>query len=422
VGIGESGGNGGGSGSGSPGGIEPNPGEEFILSYDVNSADQNTLYITNTQGENFVPVTQTKLKRKPSLVDNGSWGVMVSENSEMMSIVMSGSYAEEVIYDGAIWDNVAVSKDGKRIAAITTSIDSAIWVYDYGKQGWAKYHLYSPTFTPGITVDNVLYADAIEWDNTGQYLIFDAYNEMVNNDGENIDYWDVGVLRVWSNASNNWGDGKIEKVFTSLPEGVSIGNPSFSKNSPYIIAFDYYNANDNSFAILGANLETGDVATIYENNDLGYPNYSTDDDILVFGTNYDNKQVVGEIALQADKINSTGNAYLLIDVAKWPLWYATGDRNLMDVKEQPVEETFFSNIYPNPASGDVSVVFNAEKNEDYKITVASVLGQIMMNKVGVSSNGLNKVAMDLSSLSAGTYVVNIAVGSKVKTHKVVKIE
>jgi Zn-dependent metalloprotease len=422
VGIGESGGNGGGSGSGSPGGIEPNPGEEHILSYDVNSSDNNTLYISNIQGQNFVPVTQTKLKRKPSLVDNGSWGVMVSEGSEMMSIEMSGSYTEHVIYDGAIWDNVAVSKDGKRIAAITTSVDSAIWVYDYGKQSWAKYHLYSPTFTPGITVDNVLYADAIEWDNTGQYLIFDAYNEMVNNDGENIDYWDVGVLRVWSNASNNWGDGKIEKVFTSLPEGVSIGNPSFSKNSPYIIAFDYYNANDNSFAILGANLETGDVATIYENNDLGFPNYSIDDDILVFGTNYENKQVIGEIALQADKINSTGDAYLLIDVAKWPLWYATGDRDLMDVKEQPVEKAFFSNIYPNPASGDVSVVFNAEKNEDFRISVTSVLGQIMMNKEGVSTNGLNKIAMNLSRLSAGTYVVNISVGNKVKTHKVVKID
>jgi len=173
---------------------------------------------------------------------------------------------------------------------------------------------------------------------------------------------------------------------------------------------------------LGANLETGDVATIYENNDLGFPNYSIDDDILVFGTNYENKQVIGEIALQADKINSTGDAYLLIDVAKWPLWYATGDRDLMDVKEQPVEKVFFSNIYPNPASGDVSVVFNAEKKEDYRITVTSVLGQIMMNKEGISTNGLNKVVLDISNLTVGTYVVNISVGNKVKTHKIVKIE
>ncbi len=420
VGIGNSGSGGGGNGSGGPGGIETNPGEEYILSYDVNPADPYTLYISNTQGEDFVAASQTKLKRKPSLVDNGSWGIMVSENSEMMTIDLS-SFEENVISDELIWDNVAVSKDGNRIAAITTSVDSAIYVYDLNLGYWMKYHLYSPTFTPGITVDNVLYADAIEWDYTGQYLVFDAYNEMVNNDGENIDYWDVSIIRVWDNGSNTWGDGKIEKVFTSLPEGVSIGNPSFAKNSPYIIAFDYYNANDNSFAILGANLETGDVATIYENNDLGFPNYSNHDDILVFGTNYQNKQIVGEIALQADKINSTGSAYVLIDVAQWPVWYVTGDRDLNNVKEKPQDEAFFSNVYPNPAVGDISVVFNSKRTEDYHVTVYSVFGQLILSKAGRTSNGLNKLNFNVGNLPAGTYTVNITLSNMTKTHKLVKV-
>jgi hypothetical protein len=421
VGIGDSGTGGGGSGSGSPGEIEVNPGQDYLLSYDVNSSDPNTLYISSTDGTNFTAISQTKLKRKPSLVDNGSWGVMITENNEMKSISMSGSYEENVISPDLIWDNVAVSKDGKRIAAITTSVDSAIYVYDYAIGSWAKFHLYSPTFTPGVTVDNVLYADAIEWDYTGQYLIFDAYNEMVNNNGENIDYWDVGVIRVWDNGSNYWGDGKIEKVFTSLPEGVSIGNPSFSKNSPYIIAFDYYNANDDSYAVLGANLETGDVATIYENNDLGFPNYSKLDNIVVFGTNYQNKQVIAEIQVQSDKISPTGDAYLLVDVAKWPVWYATGDRDLMDVKENLVVPGFFSNVYPNPSSGSISVVFDAKANQDYYVTVYNVFGQQMITQKGVTDNGLNKSTLSLDDFAEGTYIVTITVGNQVKTHKVVKI-
>ncbi len=421
VGIGNSGSGGGGNGSGGPGGIEPNPGQEYLLSYDVNTSDPNTLYISNTQGDDFVAISQTKLKRKPSLVDNGSWGVMISESSEMRSIVLSDSYEETVISGDLIWDNVAVSKDGNRIAAITTSVDSAIYVYDYNLGYWMKYHLYSPTFTPGITVDNVLYADAIEWDYTGQYLVFDAYNEMENNDGENIDYWDVGIIRVWDNGANSWGDGKIEKVFTSLPEGVSIGNPSFSKNSPYIIAFDYYNANDDSYAVLGANLETGDVATIYENNDLGFPNYSIQDDVLVFGTNYQNKQVIGEIALQSDKINSTGDAYLLIDVAKWPVWYATGDRDLNDVKEKSKATSFFSNIYPNPAVSKVSVVFSTNTKQDYEVKVYSVFGKELISEAGTTIHGLNKLKLNISDLPAGTYMVNITVDNSTKTHKFVKL-
>jgi len=65
-----------------------------------------------------------------------------------------------------------------------------------------------------------------------EYLIYDAYNEMESSGGDNIDFWDMGLIRVWDKASNNWGDGQIFKVFSSLPEGISVGNPSLSKNSP----------------------------------------------------------------------------------------------------------------------------------------------------------------------------------------------
>ena len=420
VGIGDPGTNGGGTGSDAPGEIAVNPGQDYVLSYDVSFGNQNTLFRSSTTGVDFVAVSQTMLKRKPSLVDNGSWGVMISENSEMISISMSDPFEEQIISQETIWDNVAVSKDGKRIAAITTAIDSAIWVYDVGLQSWAKYHLYSPTFTTGETVDNVLYADAIEWDYTGQYLVFDAYNEMVNNDGQNIDYWDVGVIKVWDNVANSWGDGVIEKVFSNLPEGVSIGNPSFSKNSPYIIAFDYFNATDNSVAVLGTNLETGDVATIYENNDLGFPNYSKLDDIVVFGTNYNNKQVVGEIAMQNDKINSTGSAYLLIDYAKWPVWYATGNRNLTGIEEKVTKSDFFSNVYPNPAYNNVSAVFKSEKIQPYTVSVYNVFGQLLINKTGSAVNGLNKIALHLESLTNGTYMVKITLSSSTKVHKIIK--
>ena len=422
VGIGDPGTGGGGSGSGSPGGIAVNPGQDYILSYDVNPNDDNTLYISSTEGTDFIAISQTKLKRKPSLVDNGSWGVMISEDDRMRSIAMSGSYEENVISPDTIWDNVAVSKDGKRIAAITTSIDSAIYIYDFNLGYWSKYHLYSPTFTPGITVDNVLYADALEWDYTGQYVIYDAYNEMENNNGENVDFWDVGVIRVWDNGSNSWGDGKIEKVFTSLPEGVSIGNPSLSKNSPFIIAFDYYNANDNSYAVLGTNLETGETATIYENNELGFPNYSKKDDIVVFGTQYSGNNVVAEIAMQPDKINSTGDAYLLINVAKWPVWYATGDRNLTGVKENISKPVFFSNVYPNPARNSVSAVFKSEKVQPYSVSLYNVFGQLLINKTGRAVMGLNKIILPLEALTNGTYMVKITLNNSTKVHKIIKTD
>ncbi len=344
VGIGE------GSGGTPPGqsDLPVNPGQDFVLSVDVNSADPNTLYISGTDGTGFVPISTTQLQQKPSIVDNGAVAVFVTSQNQIKGIGLSEPYEEFLIDPNySDYDNIAVSKDGSRLAIVTTDIDSAIWVYDYGMGQWAKFHLYNPTFTPGVVTENVLYADAIEWDYTGQYLFYDAYNKMQNASGDDIDYWDLSIIRIWDNGSNSWGDGKIEKVFSNLPEGVSVGNPSLSKNSPYILAFDYLDSNTGETNVMAANLETGDVGLVFENAILGYPNYSKNDDKIIFSAN-DNSggEVIAEIGLQSNKILPSGDASILIDVAKWGIWYATGDRNLIGIGEH--KQIICSRFTPTP--------------------------------------------------------------------------
>jgi Zn-dependent metalloprotease len=422
VGIGDQGPGGGGGGSAPPGEIEVNPGQDYILSYDINPADQNTLYISSTTGTDFVPISTTALKRHPSLVDNGSVGVMITENDEMESITMTSPYNEDVISPDQIWDNAAVSKDGSRIAAITTSIDSAIWIYSYSKQQWAKFHLYSPTFTEGEIVNNVLYADALEWDYTGQYLVYDAYNELQNDQGQNIDYWDVGFIQVWDNSSNNWGNGDIFKLFSGLPEGVSIGNPSFSKNTPFIIAFDYFDQNSNETQIMGANLETGEVKTIYNNSILGFPNYSKLDDKIVFSTmSNTNTEIVGVIGLNADKISPSGNASGLIDVAKWPVWYATGNRDLLDVDETIMKDNF-TLVYPNPLSDVLNVSINSKETQEFQFDVYNIMGQKIISKKGITGINISNETLDVSSLQPGTYMLKIKINGNIYNHKIIKLD
>ena len=422
VGIGDAG-SGGGGGSEPPGEIAVNPGQDYILSYDVNPADANTLYISNTQGGEFQAMTTSTLKRHPSIVDNGSVAVMITESSEMRTIGMTSPFSEEAISAELIWDNVAVSKDGSRIAAITTSIDSAIWVYDFGKAQWAKFHLYSPTFSEGVIVNNVLYADALEWDYTGQYLVYDAYNELENSSGQDIDYWDVGFINVWDNASNNWGDGNIFKLFTGLPEGVSIGNPTLSKNTPYILAFDYFDENTNEVKIMGANIETGNSNIIFEQTILGFPNYSKLDDKLVFSAmSNSSEEVVGMIGLGADKISPSGDAAILINVAKWPVWYSTGNRNLLDVDENEVLSTIITNAFPNPANNKLNINISGDISETYEISIFNIYGQLILEEKGKTNPNITQLALDISSISNGTYVVNINVDGRSFNHKIVKVD
>lgn len=422
VGIGDAG-SGGGGGSAPPGEISVNPGQDYILSYDVNPSDPNTLYISNTEGSDFQAISQTTLKRRPSIVDNGSVGVMITESNEMRTIEMTSPFTEDALSADLIWDNVAVSKDGSRVAAITTSVDSAIYVYDFGKAQWSKFHLYSPTFTDGVIVNNVLYADALEWDYTGQYIVYDAYNELENSSGQNIDYWDVGFIKVWDNSTNNWGDGKIFKLFTGLPEGVSIGNPSLSKNTPYILAFDYFDENTNEVKIMGANIETGDANIIFEQSILGFPNYSKLDDKLVFSAlSNSSVEVVGVIGLAADKISPSGNASILIDVAKWPVWYSTGNRDLMDVEGNEALSTIFTNTFPNPANNRLNVTISGDISETYEISIYNIYGQLILEDNGKTNSNFTQLALDISSISNGTYVVNINVGGRSFNHKIVKVD
>lgn len=314
---------------------QENNGDEYILSYDTNPDDANTLYRCTTTGEDFHPLTTTVMKRKVSVVDNGSVAVFVSDDSKIHGIYTNPEKPDEwILSEDEIWENVTVSRDGNRVACISVYIDTAIYVYDFGLEQWAKFQLYNPTTSHyGTNTGGVLYADAIEFDHSGEYLMYDAYNELTTAEGEPISYWDIGFIRIWDNQANDFGDGSIAKLFGSLPEDISVGNAVFSKNSPHIIAFDYVDAYNEQFAILGADLLNGELDVITENTRLGFPSFSKADDRILFDyqdpVNFpDYEDIVACIGLGQDKITGQGDPEPLIANATWGVFYANGTRDL----------------------------------------------------------------------------------------------
>jgi bacillolysin len=214
------------------------------------------------------------------------------------------------------------------LAAITTEIDTAIYVYDFGSENWAKYPLYNPTTESGLKGGGVLFADAIEFDHTGEFLIYDSYNNIQSNSNDSISYWDIGIMRVWDKHKNDFGDGTIAKLYSNLPDSVSIGNPVFAKNSPNIIAFDYLEGN-NYFAILGLNIENMDLGAIAINTTIGFPSFSKMDDKISYNAlDYSNTPVVATVSLNADKISSSADPVILVNQAQWPVYYTAGTRVL----------------------------------------------------------------------------------------------
>lgn len=404
-----------------------NPGTEFMMVTNTDAADPNTLYRTTLDGASATALTRTSLKSRPSITDNGEEVVFVAADQTIHALtIIPGKTTEEyVLQDQPIWSNVVVSKGGTKIAAVTTDQEPIIYVYDFATEQWAEFTLYNPTYTQGVTSAGPVYADALEWDYSGEFLVYDCFNRIDNSSGADIEYWDVNFIQVWNNSENDFGDGTVSKLFSSLPDGVSVGNPSFAKTSPNIIAFDYIDENENEYAILGCNIETNEVNVVANNNTLGWPSFNKNDSRIAF-TSLDNmsQYKTTYVNLNGDKISASTAAVDLFEDAKWPVYFATGDREIEDKIITSVDESFGSNsdihCFPNPFTDKISLVLNQRVMADNKVEITNYIGQKVYESISSVDDENNALQINLPNLPRGSYIMRITSGGKTGHCKVIK--
>ncbi|MBD2699885.1 M4 family metallopeptidase [Spirosoma sp. BT702] len=332
-------------------------GQDLLL---LTRTTDSRLYATTVGSQQLTVKSALALKHRPSVTDDGKFAYYVTTDKRIRAVSLTGTASETVISDETIWSNVAISKDGTKLAALTDAQDASVYVYSYAKKKWTQFKLYNPTYTEGVGTGDVKYADSFEWDFTGENIVYDAYNSLKNNTGDAVDYWDVGFINVWNNKTGDFAKGNIEKLFSGLEEGESIGNPSFSKNSPDIIAFDYVNENDNSYYVVATDISTGGLEGVYENNTLGFPSYSRLDNQLVFSTKSGSKENVSGIKLGTDKISPSGSVSLLYENTKWPVWYTQANRAIPTKTAQTITFDAISDRYFN--QGDLPLKATCSSN------------------------------------------------------------
>lgn len=425
IGSGTSAGNGGGTPT-TPDDLSVNPGDEFIL---YSSGNRSNLYINQPDGTIIAdPLSNLDPLSKPSITDDGSAIVFVDTDNHIRAILIDWA-ANEVtdvltLSNSPIWRNVAISKDGLRLAAITTDNDNNVFVFDYSQTGvpGQMFELYNPTFSSGVSTGSVRYADVLEFDLSGEQLMYDAYNVIPSQSGSDIDYWDIGFMRVWNNASDDFGDGNISKLFNSLPDNTSVGNPTFAKNSSYIIALDFIDNNDNTNFLIAANTETGDVSTLRELNELAYPNYSVSDDQISFNAeNTFGDKVIGSIELQSDKITAAGNAFVLLSNsfigASWAGWFANGQRTLVNV-EDLMQANTWARVFPTLSNGTLQVEWQLEQAADVHISASDLMGRTLWQQTKSYSAAYQQERIELD-VAPGVYFITLQAGQERFVQKIV---
>jgi len=406
--------------------LESNTGDlDLILWSDLN---QNTIHFSTNTGNNTGISFDRPHISKPSVTDDGSRIVFTNANNQAQYIQIdwaTGNIVEEfVLFDGV--RNVVISKDGTKVAALTGDLttgdfNNLIYVIDLISGEQQAFELFNPTFTEGISTGEVFFADAMEFDHAGENILYDSFNSLQGNQNLDVRYWDIGIMTVWNNANGTFSteQNNIYKVFNGLPENVSIGNPTFSKNNPDVIAFDYREidviSQDTVFEILGANMRTGDVETIFENNTWGYPNYSVDDSDIIFsvddaGIGF----IIGIQGITDSRINATGNAARFIrDLSQWGVWFGTGTRDLIS----NTEDVFYDEIevFPNPATDILNIALPDEFSAPYRVEIFNIDGQVALRKT--QNQNSKELTLDIHSLHSGTYVLKLIGQEKLYTQK-----
>jgi hypothetical protein len=77
------------------------------------------------------------------------------------------------------------------------------------------------------------------------------------------------------------------------------------------------------------------------------------------------------------------------------------------------------NVYPNPASGSVNVMFNLDKAEKATVTVTNMVGQEISTFEENLNAGTSTLNINLNSYKSGIYFIKTTVGGKVATKKLV---
>ncbi len=404
-------------------------GENWILVTNTDAADPNSIYMAKTtinSNSDYYALSQVPVLTCPTVTDGSGIILFVDTDNNLRALVADPQNPQSFDVDkSGFWWSVTAGPGLNSIALTSKYIDTTIYYYDFVNDISREFKIVAKSYD-GQDVKTALYADALSFDPTGQYLLFDCYNEVKKSDGSILSYWTIDLLDVTS--------GYISNVFPPQPEGISVGNPAFSKTYQNRFAFDYEDDNTNSFYVMAADFNTGETGIIAGPQDvLGFPSYSGDDKTIVYHTEetYQNSthESVRQMPLQSDFITGTGNSSGYLIEATYPFWFVIGTRTT-DVEEKSEVPTDFALMqnYPNPFNPETVISYTIGTNRNTtagKVTlkVYDLLGREVATLVNKEQPAGNySVSFNASKLSSGIYFYQLRAGNFISTKKMMLVK
>ena len=229
---------------------------------------------------------------------------------------VSDTNEDTEILDSDGIQSVATTPSGDLFAVVFSGSNS-IYVYSFAEESWETIQVVGPSYSVDEEGENVNLVDAINFDQTGQKILFDfEICKAVPDETECQSLWSIGMYDL--------GTKNFEYPFSSSDINVDLGFPRFANTRNDIIAFDYQNWTEyeaDGKAVSRSiiyDLASREVIGVYETNggetrvsSFGIPTFVGDDDALVLQSQNDTSTQLYQISLD-DTYSYITNSFIWV--------------------------------------------------------------------------------------------------------------
>ncbi|MDM8515011.1 M4 family metallopeptidase [Desulfobacterales bacterium HSG16] len=219
-------------------------------------------------------------RSRASVSEDGTLAVFVNENNDMCFKTTNGQSPAECMG----WDDVysvAMSKDASMYGFVfldeTGEPKDSIALFDLAAKNDREqvkiFDLVAPAID-GVSMNNILYAEAMNLTSDNRYIIYDAYNVIQLNDGSKYGAWSIYAIDIELGQT---------LVLVSPAYGLDIGFPALSQTNDNFITFDAYDTESGESTIYTLNMIKGNMEIIAKvSGNWGTPSYTGDDGAIIY--------------------------------------------------------------------------------------------------------------------------------------------
>ncbi|MFH1571351.1 MAG: M4 family metallopeptidase, partial [Gemmatimonadota bacterium] len=360
--------------------LTPAAGERWLLVVDAQSPSRG-IYLARPDlvtADDIVQLTSTSVYAETAnavtVAADGALVLFIDTDNNLRSIRIDGT-GETTISRTGDWGSIALAPDGQRLAATTTRPDSAIQLVDLDHPERSRViRLRRPTTQDGLTIGVILYADALDWDPAGDFLIYDAYNSIPLASGDSLSFWDVSLLQP--------DDEYVVSLLPPQPEGLQLGNPRFARTTGHLVVYDHLDSRTGvpRNEVWVHDLVSGDGAAITSTGAaIAFPSFSMDDLELVYEhTDRFGRRVVARVPLDDTGMAVAGPASDFIVGARSARWLAISPPAVpTSVTEDPAPTPAGFALrpsWPNPFNSTAMIAFDLPAPARVELTIYDVRG------------------------------------------------